>query len=119
MADRRKQAKLTWGEYEKIAKENKTTTGKKKRTNTPSFLTVQRMSSEPLERLKKYEPLETREFVDFTDYDNVTIENVKDACEKHYNAPAGSCDVLLGDKGPSCYLTEQIAGKKNILCQVY
>ena len=112
MADRRKQAKLTWGEYEKIAKENKTTTGKKKRTNTPSFLTVQRMSSEPLERLKKYEPLETREFVDFTDYDNVTIENVKDACEKHYNAPAGSCDVLLGDKGPSCYLTEQIAGKK-------
>eukprot|EP00794_Sanderia_malayensis_P013091 gene13089-14433_t len=26
--------------------------------------------------------------------------------------PAGSCDVLLSDRGPSCYLTEQIAGKK-------
>ena len=94
-------------------------TGKKKRSDTPSFFTVQRMSSEPLNRLKKYEPLQTKEFVEFTDYDDtVTFENVKHACEKHYNVPVGSCDVLLGDsKGPSCYLTEQIAGKKTF--QVY
>ena len=26
--------------------------------------------------------------------------------------PGGSCDVLVSDCGPSCYLREQIAGKK-------
>ena len=61
---------------------------------------------------KKYEPVDTREFVDFTDYKELSIENIKKACEKFFEAPQGSCDVLLTDRGPSCYLTEQIVGKK-------
>ena len=60
--------KLSWKEYEQnVAAAKKS--GKVKKKNTPTFITVQRMSSEPLERLKKYEPLETREFVDFTEYE--------------------------------------------------
>ena len=72
---------------------------------------VQRMSSEA-NRLKKFEPLDTRDFVDFSDFDEISIDNIKLACEKFYEMPKGSCDVLLGDRGPSCYLTEQIVGKK-------
>lgn len=69
------------------------------------------MTAEP-NHLKKYEPVETREFVDFSAYDELTIENIKEACEKYFDVAAGSCDVLLGDRGPSCYLTEQITSKK-------
>ena len=54
---------------------------------------------------KKYEPVDTREFVD---YKELFIENIKEACEKFFEAPRGSCDVLLTDRGPSCYLTDQI-----------
>ena len=92
-----KKRKVSWKEYEQnvASAKNGGTVNKKK--NIPTFITVQRMSSEPLERLKKYEPLETREFVDFTEYEELTIENIKGACEKHYDAPSGSCDVLLGD----------------------
>ena len=73
------------------------------------------MSSEPTGRSKKYDPLETREFVDFSNFEELTIGNIKMACESHYNAPRGSCDVLLSDRGPSCFLTEQIQQKKSYL----
>ena len=73
---------------------------------------VQRMSSEPTGRSKKYEPLETKEFVDFSTCEELTIDNIKMAYESHYNAPHGSCDVLLSDRGPSCFLTEQIQQTK-------
>ena len=78
----------------------------------PSSIMVQRMSSQPTGRQKKYEPLDTRDFVDFSDYDEITIENVREACERFYDAPRGSCDILLSDRGPSCFLDEQIEGKK-------
>ena len=69
------------------------------------------MGAEP-SRLKQFEPLNTRDFVDFSDFNENSIENIKSACEKFYEMPKGSCDVLLSDMGPSCYLTEQIIGKK-------
>ena len=84
---------------------------KNKKFAAPSCITVQRLSETP-NRSKKYEPLDTRDFIDFTDYDDRTIENIKDSCEKHYEMPQGSWDILLTDRGPSCFLTEQIAGKK-------
>ena len=83
----------------------------KKKSSAPCSIMVQRMSSEA-NRLKKFEPLDTRDFVDFSDFDEISIDNIKLACEKFYEMPKGSCDVLLGDRGPSCYLTEQIVGKK-------
>jgi hypothetical protein len=63
-------------------------------------------------RLKKYEPLDTRDFVPFSEYDELSIENIKEACEQFYNAPQGTCDILASDRGPSCTKIEQIKGKK-------
>lgn len=70
------------------------------------------MSSTASGRLKKYEPLDTRDFVSFEEYDELTVENIKEACEKFYNAPPGSCDILASDRGPSCTKLEQIKGRK-------
>ena len=68
----------------------------------PNDILVQRMSSAASGRLKKYEPLDTRDFVPFEDYEELSVENIKEACEKFYNAPHGSCDILASDRGPSC-----------------
>ena len=78
----------------------------------PNDILVQRMSSTASGRLKKFEPLDTRDFVPFGEYDDLTIENIKEACEKYYQAPAGSCDILASDRGPSCTKLEQVKGKK-------
>ena len=101
-----------WNDFHKeIAKKRRGETSIKKKGTSPQNIMVQRMTPEP-NKSKKYQPLDTRDFVDFTEYDELSIENVKAACEKFYDMPGGSCDVLLSDRGPSCYLTEQIAGKK-------
>ncbi len=104
--------KRTWQEFQKMVgeKRSKNSTTKAK-SKCPSSIMVQRMSSAP-NRSKKYEPLDTRDFVDFTDYEELNIENIRDACERFYDMPQGSCDILLSDRGPSCFLTEQISGKK-------
>ena len=78
----------------------------------PNDILVQRMSSTASGRLKKFEPLDTRDFFPFGDYDDLTIANIKEACEKYYQAPEGSCDILVSDRGPSCTKLEQIKGKK-------
>ena len=91
---------------------NKKVKGSIKAKKTPEFITVQRMSSEPTGRAKKYEPLDTRDFADFSDFTEITTENIKEACKNHYGAPSGSCDILLEDRGPSCFSTQQIASKK-------
>ena len=101
----------SWEEYEKKMS-TKRVKGSIKAKKTPEFITVQRMSSEPTGRAKKYEPSDTRDFVDFSGFTEITIENIKEACENHYGAPSGSCDILLGDRGLSCFSTEQIASKK-------
>ena len=62
--------------------------------------------------LKKFEPLDTRYFVEFSSLDKLSIENIKEACEKYFDMPLGTCDVLLTDRGPSCFPNEQITGKK-------
>ena len=63
-------------------------------------------------RLKQFEPLDTRDFFPFAEYDDLMIENIKEACEKYYQAPEGSCDILASDRGPSCTKLEQIKGEK-------
>ena len=63
--------------------------------------------------MKKYEPLDTRDFVLFTEFYELSLENIKKACGRHYRLPRNSCDVLVSDRGPSCTRFEQIKGKKN------
>ena len=64
----------------------------------PNDILVQRMSSAASGRLRKYEPLDTKDFVSFEDYEELSVENIKEACEKFYNAPLGSCDILVSDR---------------------
>ena len=65
--------------------------------------------------MKKYEPLDTRDFVLFTEFYELSLENIKKACGRHYRLPRNSCDVLVSDRGPSCTRFEQIKGKKVFL----
>lgn len=48
------------------------------------------MSGTASARFKKFEPLDTWDFVPFGDYDDLTIENIKEACEKYYQATQDS-----------------------------
>ena len=70
------------------------------------------MSSTASGRLKKYELFDIRDFVPFKDYEELNLENIKEACERFYNAAAGSCDLFASDRGPSCSKFEQIKGRK-------
>ena len=74
---------------------------------------MQRFSSVPSGRLKKYQPIEAREFVPFI-FHEYTLENVKASCEseKDYGKPPGSCDVLASDRGPSCSQIQQSQSTK-------
>lgn len=78
----------------------------------PVNILVQRMSSTLSGRLKKYDPLDTRDFVPFGEYEELSLENIKEACERYYNSPENSCDVLASERGPSCTKMEQVKGKK-------
>ena len=95
--------KPSWDDYTAQVGKKRVTGTCKAAKKSPDCITVQRMSSEPTGRIKKYEPLDTRDFVNFSEFGEISIENVKEACEKHYEAPPGSCDILLGDKGPSFF----------------
>ena len=75
-------------------------------------IVVQRVNSQPTGKLKKFELLDSRDFVDFTHYDSLTLKNIKHACESFYGAPIVSCDVLYSDRGPSCTLDEYVTGRK-------
>lgn len=70
------------------------------------------MSGTASARFKKFEPLDTWDFLPFGDYDDLTIENIKEACEKYYKATEDSYDILASDRGPSCSKLEQIKGKR-------
>ncbi|CAB4028783.1 transient receptor potential cation channel subfamily M member 6-like, partial [Paramuricea clavata] len=116
---KRRKGKESWEEFErrvglKRSGEEDRNRAPEKRAlgKIPNDILVQRMSTTPSGRLKKYEPLDTRDFVPFSDYEELSIENIKDACEQFYSAPAGSCDILASDRGPSCTKMEQIKGKK-------
>ena len=67
------------------------------------------MSSTASRRLEKYEPLDTRDFVPFKDYEELNLENTKEACEGCHNASAGSCYLLASDRGPLCSNRSKVA----------
>jgi len=101
--------KKKYDEFEEIVAAKRTKSEKK--STVPTDIMVQRMSSSPSGRLKKYEPLDTRDFVPYS-YPELNIDNIKSACEQFYNAPEHTCDVLASDRGPSCSRIEQLKGKK-------
>ena len=74
-------------------------------------LVVQRLSSDVSGKQQKYSRVGPREFVAY-EYDEVTADNIKAACEKHFKPRLGSnklmCNILAGEQGPSCKSVDQI-----------
>ena len=73
-------------------------------------ITVQRLSSEVAGKAQKYSRLGPREFVAY-EYDEVSLENIRRACEQHFAPQLGGnlhCDVLAGEQGPSCKCLEHV-----------
>ena len=108
--------KEDWAKFEKRVRLKRIEDQQKKSrggsSKVPSDILVQRMASVASGRLKKYEPLAPRDFVPFEDYEELSIDNIKDACERFYDAPPNTCDILSSDRGPSRTKFEQIKGKK-------
>ena len=82
------------------ANEAKTNENLKKKNgyafNKTEELVVQRLSAEVSGKAQKYLRVGPREFVPFK-FENVTIENIKKACEKRFADKVGKnvcCDVL-------------------------
>ena len=79
-------------------------------------LTVQRLYSEASGKAQKYARIGPREFGPFTE-DELTIENIKRCCERHFATQVGTClvcDFLAGQQGPYCKTLEQIPDMKVI-----
>ena len=77
-----------------------------------SELLVQRLSSESKPTTMKYSREGPRDFVWF-EYEEVTIDNIKKACQKHFNVHR-NCDVLASKQGPSCPRIDQLPSLKII-----
>ena len=77
-----------------------------------SELLVQRLSTEPKPTTMKYSREGPRDFVPF-EYEDVTIDNIKKACQKHFKEHR-NCDVLASEQGPSCSRIDQLLSLKII-----
>ena len=75
-------------------------------------LLVQRLSTEPKPSTMKYSREGPRDFVPF-EYEEVTIDNIKKACQKHFKEHR-DCDVLASEQGPSCFRIDQLPSLKII-----
>ena len=60
----------------------------------------------------KYSREGPRDFVPF-EYEDVTIDNIKKACQKHFKEHR-NCDVLASEQGPSCSRIDQLPSLKTI-----
>ncbi len=77
---------------------------------------VQRLSATVSGKAQKYSRVGAREFVPFDQFEELTVENIKEACEQHFTELKESddlvCDVLAGEQGPSCRTIGQIPDQK-------
>ncbi|CAM1323178.1 Uncharacterised protein g8313 [Pycnogonum litorale] len=82
---------------------------KKRRRNT---LIMQRLSSKVLGMAQNYKRIGGRASVKLATDGNFTVDDIKEACMKHYASSLKTskvkCDILAGDQGPSCYKLSQI-----------
>ncbi len=86
---------------------------KKNFGRVPNDILVQRMSTAPSGRMKKFETMDTRDFIPFAAlYEELSIENNTAACEEFYHELPNSFDILASDRGPSCTNMEQLNNKK-------
>lgn len=105
-----------WKNFKTAMKEKRT--GKRKAPSHDILqkeeIIIQRLSTEVSGKAQKYSRIGPREFVPF-EYDEVTLDNIKHACIRHFAPIVGECmicDVLAGEQGPSCASLDQIPDLK-------
>ena len=72
------------------------------------------MSADVSGKQQKYSRIGAREYVPF-EYEEVTFDNIVLACEKHFEKKLDKgmvCDILAGERGPSCNILSQIPDLK-------
>ena len=85
-----------------------------KELNKTRELTVQQLSSHVSGKAQKYSRVGPREFVPYP-FDELSFNGIKAACLQHFSSKTGlECDVLAGERGPSCKSLEQIPDLKLI-----
>ena len=75
---------------------------------------VQRMSSDVSGKQQKYTRIGPKEYVPF-EQEELSIANIKDACMKYFRPQIEKnliCDVLAGERGPSCEKMAHIPNRK-------
>lgn len=108
-----------WKKFKAQMKNKRASKGKEKANKCflpTGELTIQRLSCSVSGKAQKYSRIGSREFVTFP-HEELTLENIKSACCKHFASSIGSvmvCDVLAGDQGPSCRSVDQIPDTKVI-----
>lgn len=122
--DRTRATKMAhaWKKFEMQMKEKRNKDNKKTQKKSSAGrvlqreeLTVQRLSAEVIGKAQTLSRIGPREFVSFAGYDDLTLKNIKLACQKHFLPRVGKnleCHVLAGKQGPSCSTVEQIPALK-------
>ena len=85
---------------------------------------MQRLSATVSGKAQKYSRVGAREFVPFDQFEELTVDNIKEACEQHFTELKESddlvCDVLAGEQGPSCRTIGQIPDpRKSFTCVLF
>ena len=82
-------------------------------------IVVQRMSGDVSGKQQKYSRIGAQEYVPF-EQDELSIRNIKDACQKHFGPQIEKdlvCNVLAGQRGPSCNKMAQMCFTSGLLNQ--
>ncbi|XP_020898264.1 uncharacterized protein LOC110237033 [Exaiptasia diaphana] len=109
-----------WKDFKHRMKEKKKTKeekNEKNRTIKNNYLTVQRLTPEVSGKAQKFDRIGMREYVPIDTNEPITLEKIKQACEHYFKHLIGrelNCDVLAGERGPSCSTIEQIPDLKLI-----
>ena len=103
-----------WRRYAAIQKAKRK--GKKtgEESTVAEEIVVQRMSADVSGKQQKYTRIGPQEYVPF-EHEEITIANIKDACKKHFRPQIEKnliCDVLAGERGPSCEKMAHIPNRK-------
>jgi hypothetical protein len=106
-----------WQQFANKQKQKRTARGKNKgdcKAGVKDEITVQRLSADVSGKQQKYSRIGAREYVPF-EYEEVTFDNIVLACEKHFEKKVDKgmvCDILAGERGPSCNRLSQIPDLK-------
>lgn len=90
-----------WKRLNEKVKAKRTKKNQPKDHRRKDELTVQRLSAEVSGKAQKYTRIGPREFVPFDETEELTIGNIKSACERHFLQKIGKnlvCDILAGEQ---------------------